>query len=125
MRMWMVNPVMMCQQHLLGEHVELHMFVGTLKKKINIRGYIDNNLLEPCSIKTRHDELVKEMKKRGLNHKSPLVVPDLSYLTDDLLFFKIDEAKSLADLRSRCPKCAHLYETKVFNSHYYEKLESF
>ena len=25
MRMWMVNPKMMCNKHLLGEHVELHL----------------------------------------------------------------------------------------------------
>ena len=32
MRMWMVDPQIMCRQHLLGEHTEMHMFVGTLKR---------------------------------------------------------------------------------------------
>lgn len=25
MRMWMVDPTIMCRQHLLGEHYELHV----------------------------------------------------------------------------------------------------
>lgn len=32
MRMWLVPPSHMCRKHLLGEHVELHMLLGTLKK---------------------------------------------------------------------------------------------
>jgi Pyrimidine dimer DNA glycosylase len=33
MRMWLVDPRLMCSQHLLGEHVELHMLVGSLNRK--------------------------------------------------------------------------------------------
>ena len=38
MRMWMIDPTMLCTKHLLGEHVELHMFVGTINKnkKLNL-----------------------------------------------------------------------------------------
>ena len=32
MRQWYVPAECMCRQHLLGEHCEHHMFVGTLKK---------------------------------------------------------------------------------------------
>lgn len=74
MRMWMVNPKKMCRKHLLGEHVELHMFVGTIKKGISIQGYIDNGLVNPRMIKKRHKELVKEMERRGYNHNSPLKI---------------------------------------------------
>jgi hypothetical protein len=31
MRMWMVNPRIMCGNHLLGEHLETHMFYGIIK----------------------------------------------------------------------------------------------
>jgi hypothetical protein len=31
--MWMVDPRLVCSKHLLGEHVELHMFVGCLLKR--------------------------------------------------------------------------------------------
>ena len=74
MRMWMINPEMMCNQHLLGEHVECHMIDGTLKKDRKITGYLKNNLAFPCLLKSRHLELVKEMKNRGMTgHKTPLV----------------------------------------------------
>ncbi|MEZ0346180.1 MAG: pyrimidine dimer DNA glycosylase/endonuclease V, partial [Infirmifilum sp.] len=30
----MVPPSIMCDRHLLGEHVELHMLVGALRRKV-------------------------------------------------------------------------------------------
>lgn len=54
MRMWMVGPKMMYRQHLLGEHVEIHMFIGTMKRKCSVWGYLRNNLLEMESIVSRH-----------------------------------------------------------------------
>ena len=35
MRMWLVNPALLCRQHLLGEHVEMHMFAGHI-----LEGYV-------------------------------------------------------------------------------------
>ena len=40
MRMWMVDPKKMCRKHLLGEHVEIHMMVGTLLKGRSIDGFL-------------------------------------------------------------------------------------
>jgi len=65
MRMWMVNPALMCRQHLLGEHVELHMLVGTLLRKKSIAGFVDNDLIEVHSVRERHSEVVREMQRRG------------------------------------------------------------
>ena len=50
MRQWFVNPKLMCRQHLLGEHCEIHMFIGSMKKQINMNGYISKDLLEPKSL---------------------------------------------------------------------------
>lgn len=72
MRMWNIDPRKLCTQHLTGEHVELHMFVGSIRKGISMRGYIDNGMVEIHNIRKRHKELVEEMERRGLNHKSPL-----------------------------------------------------
>jgi len=107
MRMWMVNPKILCQKHLFGEHVELHMFIGTLKRKISISGYIKNNLLEILSIEQRHSELLTEIIDRKYNHKSPLIInPDLySYLSEYEINYKIDKDKALYDLISRYPFC--------------------
>jgi hypothetical protein len=110
MRMWMVNTKILCNRHLLGEHVETHMFVGTLKRKISITGYLVNNLFEPRSLFTRHNQLSLEMIDRGMVHKSALEVPYWSYLSSIQLHTKINADKSLQDLLSRCPECTKRYE---------------
>ena len=40
----MVDPKFLCQKHLCGEHLECHMFLGTLKKNKKVDGYLKNNL---------------------------------------------------------------------------------
>jgi hypothetical protein len=72
MRMWNVKTKTMCRQHLLGEHLEMHMFAGCLNKGINIEGYL-NGLVETDKLVERHRELVKEMRKRGYKHNSPIL----------------------------------------------------
>jgi|GEM_PF-697546 len=98
MRMWNINPKILCRQHLLGEHVEMHMFEGTVKKGISIQGYIDKGLINPSEIKKRHNELVEEMKNRGFNHNSPI---EINIKKKN----PIDKDKSLSELLERCKKC--------------------
>ena len=99
MRMWGVNPAIMCTQHLLGEHVEMHMFAGSINKGISIDGYVKNGLVDTCLIQARHEPLACEMMKRGLNHKSPM-----DY-RDKLDLQSVDMRKSKADLLMRCTEC--------------------
>ena len=99
MRMWNVNPELMCRNHLLGEHVECHMFVGTLNKNKNVDGYLKKGLLEIHNIEKRHEQLVKEMKKRGYNHKSPL--PNYKKIKRG----KVDVGKNKKELFKRCKRC--------------------
>ncbi len=103
--MWMVDPQYLCKQHLLGEHVECHMFAGTLKKKIKIDGYIKNNLLEPAALINRHAQLVAEMEKRGMRHGSPLEEVSISYLPKAQQEFTVNRERALIDLHKRCSKC--------------------
>ena len=106
----MVDPKIMCRKHLLGEHVECHMFVGTIKKKVSLFGYLNNNLFEPKELFNRHNLLKEEMIRRGINHKSPLEVVDTSHLPS----IKVDSERSLEDLISRCPECRKNYlERKI------------
>ena len=106
MRMWLVNPKIMCRQHLLGEHVEIHMMIGHLKKKRNIKNFINNNLYEITSIEKRHDELVNEMLERGYKHNSDIeYIPDLSYLDINDVNYKMNKSKSLNELLNRCERC--------------------
>lgn len=84
MRMWMINPKLLCNRHLLGEHGELHKFLPSFHKKHKVDGRIYPIVqIELSSYKARHDELATEMLARGFNHNSPINeadLPDFSYL---------------------------------------------
>lgn len=101
----MVPTRMLCDQHLLGEHVECHMFVGTLRRKKKVSGYIERNLFEPKSLNSRHDELAREMLKRGMHHKSALEQIDVDYLPSEQKNAMVDKKASLCELRERCENC--------------------
>lgn len=113
MRMWMCDPRILCRKHLCGMHVELHMFIGSINKGINMKGFINNDLLEPLSIKSCHEIISREMIKRGYNHKSDLNEMDinnaLKKLPKEYLYHKINSENSLNELISRCSKCKELY----------------
>jgi hypothetical protein len=105
MRMWMVEPIIMCNKHLLGEHVECHMFAGHLQRERKINNYIRLNLLEPGSLRQRHDRLAQEMIDREMSHKSPLPEFDTSYLPKEHQIYIVDADASLKELKKRCPQC--------------------
>jgi len=105
--MWLVDPKLLCRQHLLGEHLEIHMFVGILRcRSISIKGYLDGGLLQMDKLFDRHEELAIEMKRRGYNHKSPLdkkEVENLIRLWSSNGFVNVEE--NLKELRKRCLEC--------------------
>lgn len=104
----MVDPKIMCRQHLLGEHVETHMFVGSLNKGKKLTGYVDAGFFEPRKLRERHDELAAEIKRRKWNHKSPL--PLIETVPDELKDAEVNAEWSLTQLLSRCPECRNNYE---------------
>jgi len=101
MRQWHLNPKYLCRKHLLGEHVEHHMFFGALKKRKNLTGYIKKGLVEIETLEERHEELVEEMTKRGYNHNSPLEI-DKKFL---FKAGKINKQSNFGELFNRCPEC--------------------
>ena len=103
----MVDPRGMCDRHLLGEHVEIHMLVGCLRKKRNIGGYIEKGLVEVRSIRTRHAALVREMRRRHMNHASPLP-GRMPFAEKGAGFGRVDRKASLKELRRRCPRCRQM-----------------
>lgn len=73
MRMWNVDPNLLCRKHLLGEHREMHMLANAICKKRSIAGYLAKGLVEPesieCSIRdllARCNECAQRMKVYGL-----------------------------------------------------------
>lgn len=104
----MVPPEIMCRQHLLGEHVEMHMFAGAIRKGTSMAGYLDGGLLEPRQVKYRHDRLVEEMERRGMNHRSPMQeepwIPGKG---------KVSPFASLQELLRRCPDCQARFDARM------------
>jgi len=107
-RMWMVDTGIMCRQHLLGEHVEHHMFAAHFAKKRGIDGYVEHNCVEPKSLQSRHKALVKEMRRRGFNHNSPLKKVSVRIYPD----VRVNKKKALKDLLSRCKECCKRYKVR-------------
>lgn len=75
MRIWDVDPALLCRAHLLGEHRELHAVWNVLTQ--GKTGYARH----PETIRwqgrqgalfARHEALIQEMARRGYQHASPL-----------------------------------------------------
>lgn len=107
MRMWMVDPKLLCRPHLLGEHKELHMVVGSLNnhRDGSIIGLIRSGFLELTSLRVRHDRIVEEMIARNWNHRTPIGVFRYPSISD---FGIVDIERSISDLLSRCEACSRL-----------------
>lgn len=107
MRMWMVNPSVLCRKHLLGEHGEIHKHIPSFRKGHRIDGRFEPVVqIQLNALESRHDELAAEMLKRGYNHNSPLVdVPDLSLTYPQHYDKVVDVEISKKDLIERCPEC--------------------
>lgn len=97
----MIDPRLLCGQHLLGEHGEIHKHRHCFVRGHSISGR--KGQIEPASMGRRHDELAVEMARRRMNHKSPYSQPDLSRY--DLDGFLVDREESLAEIKARCPEC--------------------
>lgn len=75
MRIWDIPPEKLCNKHLLGEHRELHAIWNIITE--NKKGYSKHpeTLRWKGKLKAlynRHAKQVKELKKRGYKHNSPL-----------------------------------------------------
>ena len=102
MRQWHVDPALLCRKHLLGEHVEHHMMVGTLRKNRSLAGHIERGQIAVHTIIERHAALAAEMKRRGMQHSSPLPRG-----THALVWTEghVDSEANLVELARRCSDC--------------------
>lgn len=104
--MWMINPKLLCNKHLLGEHGEIHKHRHNFEKRHKIDKRISPVVqIEPGSMESRHDELAMEMVVRKMNHMSPFIQPDITYLPDEQKYAKVNIENSITDLIDRCPEC--------------------
>lgn len=77
MRIWDVDPALLCRQHLLGEHREPHGLWNILVIRGGEGGYSRHPetlrwVGKAHALYDRHEALVREMKRRGYVHRSPL-----------------------------------------------------
>ena len=102
-RLWNVDPAILCRQHLLGEHSEMHQAAGTIANHQHgeaiMKGHAKKGNIDTTLISKRHDELAEEMTRRGMNHDSELQ----SFKDPEI--GSIDEAANLEDLLARCEAC--------------------
>jgi hypothetical protein len=108
MRMWDVPTHLLCRQHLLGEHNEMHAFLGSIYKGVRMAGYIQRGLLNPRLLWRRHQQLVDELLRRGYNHHSPLPtwgLRDAAILAVLRQTHPVDRRANIAELYRRCPNC--------------------
>jgi hypothetical protein len=74
-RIWDLSPSLLCRQHLLGEHRELHGLWRILTE--DRRGYAQHPETRRwrgklAALYRRHEALAEEMTRRGYRHASPL-----------------------------------------------------
>lgn len=77
MRIWDIEPRLLCRQHLLGEHRELHGLWNILTLHNGEGGYSAHPETKRwvgklAALYRRHEDLVVEMNSRGYSHNSPL-----------------------------------------------------
>lgn len=107
MRIWDISPQILCRNHLLGEHRELHAIWTILTERKTGYSFHPETLRwegKLLALYTRHEKLVKEMKNRGYNHSSPL---DKKYAVGikKQTKFVHSTAQQITILRSKNCKC--------------------
>ena len=105
MRMWMVDPRIMCFKHLCREHCEVHRLVANLRKGRDVRSYLLRQVLDISSIYIRHKELEDEIMARGGKLDSPLSAAECIAFARWYGSTTINIGRSLADLSDCCKEC--------------------
>lgn len=104
MRMWIVNPALLCRLHLLGERCEIHKYKHNFEKRHCTTGHIDQ--VFPLQMKLRHDALALKLVQRGYNHNSPYEAPGEVLKAVPNIPATLQKSSDLQDLCRRCPACA-------------------
>jgi len=105
MRIWDLPPETLCRRHLLGEHRELHAIWSILTT--GKKGYAHHpetrrwrGKLRALSL--RHEDLVREMSRRGYKHQSPLDIRLASGEADQREFVDSPETQKKILRKKKC-----------------------
>lgn len=107
MRIWDLKPEILCNQHLLGEHRELHAIWSILSN--NKKGYSKHPEVlrwkgKLKALFLRHESLVREMEKRKFKHKSDLIPEKSTGFGEQKVFINSIEEQIRILKKKRC-KC--------------------
>jgi len=111
MKMYLVNPEVMCSQHLEEEHRSIHVIGDMIKNNFDVEEFVDNKLFDLGQLKKRHDELEKEMEIRGCWNNNPLdiIVPkDHKYynvIVNQRPMNNVDTYQNRKELLRHCSRC--------------------
>lgn len=75
MRVWDIDPSLLCRNHLLGEHREIHaIYAIIVYSKKGYSNHPETNRWRNhlWALYLRHEKVAEEMKRRGWNHHSNL-----------------------------------------------------
>ncbi len=105
MRIWDIDPAVLCRKHLLGEHRELHAVWTILTE--NKTGYANHPETKRWRGKLkalfyRHGLLVSEMTKRKYTHHSPLDAKQAAGADIQEIFINTPEEQILILRRKKC-----------------------
>lgn len=105
MRVWDIDPSLLCDKHLNGEHREIHAIYNIIT--FGHEGYKYHPETKRWvgkidALVKRHDKVVNEWLRRGKNHKTPLMnVGDSN--NQDMFVNTIDEQVEL--IKGKGCKC--------------------
>lgn len=107
--LWLaVDVENLCTQHLLGLHSECHLEVGTVENHPHgeaiVRGHWVFGQVSMEKVGARHQEVVEEMERRGLNHDSPLEYRDTTGFHSWMHGLPMEQVQK-AMLSLRCKEC--------------------
>lgn len=114
MRMWMVDPKLLCTHHLNMEHCDLHKLVVHLRRGRRVDGCLLKQLVDPSSIFERHRVLEQEIQLRGGRTCSPLSEQECRSFGHWHGSVAIDVGRALSDLAGRCVDCGARIRTFVY-----------
>ena len=105
MRMWMVNPKLLCQRHLLSEHCDIHRFISSVRVGHDVRRCLIRAMIDPSKVYQRHAELEEEIAERGGRLNSPLLASECNAYAKWYGSTTINISRSLSDLSNCCIDC--------------------
>lgn len=122
MRVWDLPPEMLCNQHLLGEHREIHAIWTILTEdKDGYRNHPETKRWEGHihGLGHRHRKIALEMEERGMNHDSPIDYDITKAQTPDEI---TPLRKQLRRLEGKDCHCLRPYPDHMIDAMYYSML---